>query len=799
MSIFCENTISSSLSLFFVPLVLLLIIAIPGSAENLNPLDTRVTSSGLLYSLDSKDFPITYEIDMVPGTEPATQNQKRTLTDSLSFIPNSGLTNPMVQFFIRNRGDTWLFTNERIILVKNGKIEKTLSLDTIFSEMTGPTSVNAGELQPGKVNFFLGQSESSWKRNIPTYDSIIYKNIYPGIHLTFKENNGLITPGITLSEDVNGNHLKYTLNGISDLENFFQGKTVQKSVKNSDSPLHQPDYLSIQALSQISPKIKTNQSGASGNTPVPGIPYQRGNFSHLQYSSYFGGSSFEGDTSVCVDSEGYIYITGITSSLDIPVSSPAIESVYQGGSNDVFVTKLSPDGARLIYTTYIGGEDEDAEAGIAVDMKGNAYLTGYTWSTKFPTTAGAFQLKNAGNGRLPKNNGGDIFVSKISPTGDSLVYSTYLGGSLNDRGDAITVDERGNAYITGVSVSNDYPISNRAYQPMQHGSGDVIVTKLNPEGNALIYSTFIGGNQAETGYDVAVDTQGYAYVTGVSWYTQFPTTSGTFQTTYGGGNTDAFAIKVNPEGTGLIYSTYLGGSAQDIGYAIAIDETGAAYITGITDSPDYPVTPEAYQSRKKGMNYDGFITKINPYGDSLIYSTYLGGEDYDRFEAIVSDTNESVYVTGSTSSNDFPVTSDAFQKTNRGDSDIFFSSLDASGLLTYSTYLGGSGTDIGYDIAMNTSGSVYISGSSKSSDYLITKEAFQPSNKGDFDGVISVFGNVTPQGSDTLVDNQAMNRAEANETTENITQPPGASNSLEEMRTLLSGIAEMFQNVVSHF
>ena len=231
-------------------------------------------------------------------------------------------------------------------------------------------------------------------------------------------------------------------------------------------------------------------------------------------------------------------------------------------------------------------------AGIAVDTSGNAYVTGYTCSSDFPTTAGAFQT-TFGGGLT------DAFVTELNPTGSGLVYSTYLGGSGYDDGFGIAVDASGNAYVTGFTDSTDFPTTAGAFQTTFGGFGDAFVTELNPTGSGLVYSTYLGGSDDDEGYGIAVDTSGNAYVTGYTHSSDFPTTAGAFQTTYGG-DRDAFVTKLNPTGSGLVYSTYLGGSDCDFGVGIAVDTSGNAYVTGITFSSDFPTTAGAFQTTLGG-------------------------------------------------------------------------------------------------------------------------------------------------------------------------------------------------------
>jgi len=326
--------------------------------------------------------------------------------------------------------------------------------------------------------------------------------------------------------------------------------------------------------------------------------------SGLVYSTYLGGSGDDNGTSIGVDAAGNAYVMGGTSSTNFPTTAGAFQRTFGGGISDAFVTKLNPAGSGLVYSTYLGGSGSEGGFGIAVDAGGNAYVTGHTGSTNFPTTTGAFQTSFGGGGF-------DAFVTKLNSTGSALVYSTYLGSSGTDNGNGIAVDAAGNAYVTGDTTSANFPTTTGAFQTtFRGGFDDAFVTKLNSTGSALVYSTYLGGSSTDNGTSIAVDAVGNAYVTGGTFSTNFPTTTGAFQTTLSGLE-DAFVTKLNPLGTGLVYSTYLGGSGSDVGDGITVDAlpTPNAYVTGFTDSTNFPTTAGAFQTTLGGGE-DAFVAKI---------------------------------------------------------------------------------------------------------------------------------------------------------------------------------------------
>jgi len=342
---------------------------------------------------------------------------------------------------------------------------------------------------------------------------------------------------------------------------------------------------------------------------------------------------------------------------------------------------------------------------------------------------------------VERPGGWGIVVGSYDPTQllviDPLVYSTYIGGSDDDRGNAIAVDGSGNAYVTGGTQSTNYDVTPGAFQTTREGWADAFVTKLNAAGTALVYSTYIGGSSAEEGRGIAVDGSGNAYVTGSTVSPDYDVTTGAFQTTKSTTDPferDVFVTKLNATGTALLYSTYIGGSDWDHGSGIAVDGSGYAYVTGETRSTDYDVTTGAFQTTKNGGVLDVFVTKLNAAGTALVYSTYIGGSSDNRGYGIAVDGSGNAYVTGYTNSTDYDVTPGAFQTTNEGGGDVFVTKLNATGTaLVYSTYIGGSGSEVGYGIAVDGSGYAYVTGSTSSTNYDVTPGAFQTTNGGNTD------------------------------------------------------------------
>ena len=445
--------------------------------------------------------------------------------------------------------------------------------------------------------------------------------------------------------------------------------------------------------------------------------------------------AFEGEDELEIDARGdlVLYSDGGQVRLHKPLVYQEVDGVRReiagayvlnGGRQVSFEVAAYDAGKPLIidpvlsYSTYLGGAGADRGLGIAVDGSGNAYVTGLTRSTDFPT-ASPIQPAFGGAGL----GGGDAFVTKLNAAGNALVYSTYLGGSERDSGFDIAVDASGNAYVTGQTESTDFPTAS-AIQPANAGNADVFVTKLNASGNALVYSTYLGGGSFECGFGIAVDGSGNAYVAGDTSSSDFPTAS-PMQPAQASGD-EAFVTKLNAAGDTLVYSTYLGGDGNDDVLGIAVDASGNAYVTGDTQSTNFPTARPLQPAF--GGNSDVFVTKLNAAGAALVYSTYLGGSEFDIGLGIAVDASGNAYVTGVTRSTNFP-TASPLQPANAGGSqDAFVTKLNAAGnALVYSTYLGGSGSEMrfGGGIAVDAAGNAYVTGDTQSTNFP-TARPLQP-------------------------------------------------------------------------
>jgi hypothetical protein len=523
-----------------------------------------------------------------------------------------------------------------------------------------PKIVGTDEL-PGKSNYFIGNDPKKWRTNVPNYAKVKYASVYPGVDLVYYGNQGKLEYDFVVQP------------GADPAAITLQLETGQSKIHNRKSKIDKNGDLVV---------------GTDGGEVVFHKPvvYQPATYNELRTTNG-GGRHFV---------EGRYVLRGD--------NRIAFQLADHDRRRPVIIDPV------LAYSTYLGGSGLDGGSAIAVDASGNAYVTGGTTSSDFPTTQGAFQTTYGGDG---PGDSGYAFVSKLNAAGSALLYSTYLGGSSDDgiNGTGIAVDASGDAYVAGPTTSSDFPTTSGAFQRILHGYLNTFVSKLNATGSALVYSTYLGGSHQDFGAGIAVDASGNSFVTGSISSSDFPTTPGAFQVAGGGG----FLTKLNPTGSALVYST-----ASIGGAAIALDSAGNAYVTGVA-GPGFPTTPGAFQTTFGGDDLDAFISKLNAAGSTLLYSTYLGGSGTDLGRGIAVDASGNAYVAGIAGSNNFPTTPGAFQTTCGGGAFVTKLNASASALL-YSTYLCGGG---GFGMAVDASGNAYVSGGSGSADFPVTPGAFQ--------------------------------------------------------------------------
>jgi uncharacterized repeat protein (TIGR03803 family) len=579
----------------------------------------------------------------------------------------------------------------------------------------------------GRSNYFIGKDPTNWRTNVPNYAKVKYENIYPGIDLLYYGNQGLLEYDFVVAPGVDPGRIELAFKA----QGQQRTKAYRPKLDDNGDLVINVDGREVRFRK---PFVYQPASKLGSQTPIEGryvlrannqIGFDLGHYDRskpvvidpvLAYSSYLGGNGYDSGFGVAVDASGNILVVGTTASTNFPTAN-AFQSLNAGGT-DVFVTKLNPSGTSLIYSTYLGGKANDNCEALALDSSGNAYITGFTKSPDFPTKSKIQGKKGAEN----------IFLSKLDPTGN-LVSSTYYGGSKNDEAFGIAVDSSG-VYVVGNTTSPDYPTKN-PFQALNASNNDAFLTKFTTDGASVLYSTFLGGAGGGThAYSVAVDSVQSPYVTGNTVSTSFPLMN-PFQN-QNTASADVFLTKFTPAGNALVYSTYLGGSNTQSAGSVAVDSSGNAYVAGGTASSDFP-TQNPLQANLAG-NYDAFVTKFNSSGTALVYSTYIGGRANDFGDAIAVDSLGNAYVAGYVLSMNFPTTPNAFQPTSGGNFDAFVLELNSAGSgLIYSSYLGGAGVDAADAITLDSSGNVLVTGVEASTNFPVTSNAFQSTYAGGTD------------------------------------------------------------------
>jgi hypothetical protein len=523
-----------------------------------------------------------------------------------------------VKFQVKGAGHSIFFTPNEIAFVAfptphepgNQATTSSVVRSSLANSNPNPT-ISGLEKLPGVANFLLGEDSSQWQTNVPTFNGVVYQNVYQGIDRVFKRTEGQLKSEFLVAPFADPSQILMNYTGVNDIRLRDDGALILETPLGElidNAPIVYQDIngqrVNVTAAYNLLGNGQVNFSLGYFDPTQPLVidPV-------LAYSTYLGGSGLDSANRMTVDSTGAAYIIGTTVN-NFTTTLGAFQTT-PGGQADFLVTKINPEGTALVYSTYIGGAGNEYGFDIAIDSQGNAYLTGQV-DPGYPTTPGSFQ---------PTITGYSAAATKLNAAGNALVYSTFLSGSQGDLGNGIAVDSNGNAYVTGFT-NGDFPITANASQSVYGGGTDAFITKVNPTGSGLVYSTYFGGSNREDAQAIAIDNNGNAYITGITYSTDLPGTNGYFQYAMAGGQYDGFVGKFDANGV-RNYSTYLGGSGDEKGADIAVDSLGNAYVVGITTSTNFP-TKNAIQAANAGGANDAFVSKLSPVGNSLIYSTYLG-------------------------------------------------------------------------------------------------------------------------------------------------------------------------------
>lgn len=680
----------------------------------------------------------------------------------LAFTENAGQTDARVRHYAHagRRFSVFLTAREARFLFRDSGEDGMRKVSAIALRFLGsnPEVAIRGEgKRVGTVNYLVSHDPRRWHTGLSTYERVVYHDLWPGVDMALQGLSGKLKYEFLVRPGADVGQIRLAYEGAARLAVQGDGNLL---VATPTGELEDERPISYQLVGgerrPVPSSFALDEEGTAygftlneGYDPSYPLVIDPG----LAYSTFLGGTEGESSAGIAVDAWGHAFVVGQTESIDFPTTVGALNTTSNSPLyTDVFVTKLNADGSGLVYSTYLGGSHYDGATtldigwgmGIAVDLSGCAYITGVTRSLDFPVTAGAFDTTAD-----PFRS--DAFVTKLNADGSALVYSTYLGAGSPEplgpggaeHGLGIAVDASGSAYVTGFSyvpfAIPDFPTTPGALDTtFNGGSSDAFVTKLDATGSSLVYSTYLGGSGPEMGFGIAVDASGYAYVTGRTSSPDFPVTGGAFDPVYEPppqpfGNSDAFVTKLDVDGSALVYSTYLGGGGPDCvvddgalqssicgdhGRAIAVDSGGHAYITGLAGS-HFPTTPGAFATSVEPLQRGAFVTKLDPSGSSLLYSTYVPERGLAHGGlGIGVDAAGSAHITGGEANPlFFGVYLGSIAKLNPAGSVLLYAST---------------GPFVGKGIAVDPAGSAYVTGFVTTPDFPTTPGAFDRTfNAGD--------------------------------------------------------------------
>ena len=668
----------------------------------------------------------------------------------LSFVEREGEPDGRVKYVGRGLGHGVFFTREGVFFTLSGQ-QSGISAPGVVE--LRPLGMNKGVrisgqgAEAGKINYFLGSNPEHWKAGLTAYRSVLYEEAYPGIDLRFYGNLRQIEYDVVVKKGADLSRVRLEYRGVEALAVDDGGDLVVRLRGGGTLTQKRPvvyqvidgERKDLSGKFKISKRTQSSKGRASigdkhrGGKDSEGLTYGFEVASYqrrypliidptLVFSTYFGGAERDYANGIALDAQGNIYVAGETEAPDICEVIPCQDGPITEYKNnvDAFLAKLDGSGSNVVYLSYLGGSKADRANAIAVDQDGGAYLTGLTYSTDFPTT----------NAVSDKNSGSyDAFVSKFNGNGH-LEFSTYLGGDDGDVGSAIALDRRGNIWVAGgTHSSRGFPMTD-AIQDEQAGQADAFVAELNPQGSAVLFCSYLGGSGWDQAFGITSDDRNNIYLTGITYSADFPTQQA-FQASYGGGQGDAFIVKISGLIPSVVYSTYLGGGGHDSGLDIAVDQSENVYVVGDTNSAgDFPVSQNGRARCDDNRTYgggdyggggmDAFLAKIDTKTTGLpLYASFFGGSGADYGVAVALAKNGLILVGGESASSDFPICK-PFRYENaplpyQGLGDAFVLALRLSdspsgASMFYSAYLGGTDWEWASDLALDENGTVYVTG-----------------------------------------------------------------------------------------
>lgn len=650
----------------------------------------------------------------------------------LGFVPNQGQWNSEVRFGTRTPGlQTWI-TDQGMVLdlyrlrdVGPGKRpsrEGHVIRQTIIGARGSTIAVAPRE---GRVSYFRGSKAVS---DLSTSSEVLAKNVLPGIDVRYMTVGSMPRYDLLVRPGADPRAFRMRIEGAQKTWLDREGLAIQTRL----GVLRQANPIAYTVANGRKNKVAARYE-LHGNV----VSFQVGKYDRsrtliidpLVFSTFLGGSAADEAAGVSVSVSGESFVTGTTASSDFPATVGAYDTTLTG-STDLFVVRLKTKGEALIYATYLGGEGAEQAGDIDVDREGVATIVGTTFGAGYPTTLGC---------AFPTLSGtSDAVVTRLNPTGTSLVWSTHFGGASADDGRDIKLDGQGIPHFVGQTFSNNMPTGRSSWDMSYNGGGDAYKASLSTNGVLVQSCTYIGGSNEDAANGVDVLVSGASLTTGYTLSSGFPTTNGAYDTSHNG-MMDAFAIRLDANATTAAFSTLLGGKEDDIGHAASFGPEEDAFVVGQTNGDDFP-TASAFDASHNGV-VDAFVTRFGARGDMLKYSTYLGGKEDDMAYGLDVDKTGTAYATGGTSSDDFPTTASAFDKTRDGGSDVFLTLVRPNGLtLRYSSFFGGKEDDTGRDVHVRTFAQPTVVGGTSSAGFPVTPGVFQGALNGASDGFVFRLG-----------------------------------------------------------
>jgi hypothetical protein len=644
-------------------------------------------------------------------------------TENRGQIGNDGIV------FSASSGDISIgFLESRVMLIINDQQDgdacrpTTITIDFIGSKQVLPVGI---ERRNNLNHFFLGGDERRWESNVPTFDKVLYADIYDGIDLVYYFTEEGLKYDWVIRPDGDPDKIAQVYQGIDSIRIDTNDQLVvatEAGTIREDVPSAYQVIDGLRVPVDVGYELRGNRMSYGLGSYDPSFALT---IDPLITSTYIGGDSNDEGIAIDVDHQGFPVIAGYTRSWNFPTTTGVYDDVY-GSDWDFYVAKLNLHGTNVLWSTFVGGTKSDGPNNLVVDPDGNIYVAGRVGSD-FPTTGGSYDSTY---------NGGNVdgAVFKLSSDGSELLYSTFIGGSESDECLSIDLATDGSAYIVGDTHSDDFPTTSGSFDTSYNGGGsDAYACRLSADGSDLEFSTFLGGSGSEGQiWDIALDSNNVVYIAGSTSSSDFPTTSGCLDDTHNGEG-DLVVVKLKSDGSDLIYSTFIGGSGNEWGGDVCVDGSRNIYVAAESSSSNFPVNIGGYDTTHNGDS-DAVVFKLNTQGTNLLYSTFVGGSNGEYNRNLAIDRGDQAIILGYTDSGNFPTTRFCYDNTLDGGRDVYVSVLSSDGSkLVNSTFFGGSSADLGFGLALGSSG-LYGHAIVNSNDWPTSEGCYDPTANGGSDG-----------------------------------------------------------------